>query len=128
MTLQVILGDGVCDHTQALVQKATEWLEKDDAHRVFFLVPNYNKFEREIEILKALKQERGTTQFSSIKTQVFSFQRLSWYYFQTSGESQQDTITDIGARMLLRKVLTEQAQRLTLFRGEIDKVGFLTQL
>lgn len=128
MTVQFVLGDGVCDHTETLVQKADEWLQQDANHRVFFLVPNYNKFEREIEILQALKQKNEQTHFSSMKTQIFSFQRLSWYYTQQSGYYQADTITEIGAKLLMRKVLTNLKEQLHLFRGEIDKVGFLTQL
>ena len=128
MALQFILGDGVVDHTQALVQKADEWLQQNQAHRVFFLVPNYNKFEREIELLHALKEQQQKQGFSSIKTQVFSFQRLSWYYFQASGQYQKDTVTEIGAMMLMRKTLAKLNPHLHLFRGEIEKVGFLTQL
>ncbi|MHC9000817.1 hypothetical protein [Enterococcus bulliens] len=36
MTVQFVLGDGVCDHTETLVQKADEWLQQDANHRVFF--------------------------------------------------------------------------------------------
>ena len=66
-----------------------------------FLVPNYNKFEREREILQALKQ--GTGDFASIRAQVYSFHRLAWFYLQQTGWLSKTAITDTGATMILRK-------------------------
>jgi ATP-dependent helicase/nuclease subunit B len=125
MSLRFILGDGRCDHEQAILEAANAWLEKPQAE-VFFLVPNYNKFEREREILQALKQ--GPGDFSSIRAQVYSFHRLAWFYLQQTGWLSKTAITDTGAMMILRKILLELEEELVLFRGEINKPGFIQQL
>ena len=125
MSLRFILGDGRCDHEQAILDAANAWLEKPQTE-VFFLVPNYNKFEREREILQALKQ--GTGDFASIRAQVYSFHRLAWFYLQQTGWLSKTAITDTGATMILRKILLDLEEELILFRGEINKPGFIQQV
>jgi ATP-dependent helicase/nuclease subunit B len=125
MSLRFILGDGRCDHEQAILDAANAWLEKPQTE-VFFLVPNYNKFEREREILQALKQ--GTGDFASIRAQVYSFHRLAWFYLQQTGWLPNSVITDTGSSMILRKVLLDVEEELILYRGEINKPGFIQQL
>jgi len=75
MSLRFIIGDGRSDHEQGIQTAAEEWLQQAQ-HEVFFLVPNYNKFEREREILKGLKAGRSGD-FASIRGQVYSFHRLA---------------------------------------------------
>ena len=55
MTLQFIIGGGETNHHEAVLDQASTWLETSD-HEVFFLVPNYNKFEREMELLSGFLQ------------------------------------------------------------------------
>lgn len=80
MPLQFLLGAGQNDATERMIQTARAWLEQNSENRVFFLVPNYNKFEQEIRLLAAMKQDDKAVEFSTIRTQVFSFQRLAWYF------------------------------------------------
>ena len=46
MSLQFILGTARKDHRTALIDESVEWLAKDSTHHVFFILPNYNKFEQ----------------------------------------------------------------------------------
>ncbi|WP_396217135.1 PD-(D/E)XK nuclease family protein, partial [Enterococcus sp.] len=126
MSLRFILGDGRCRHDQAVIEQAKSWLEKDH-QEVFFLVPNYNKFEREREILQLLKEDR-VEDFASIRAQVYSFHRLAWFYLQQTGLLSQNAITENGASMIMRKLLLELEEELVLYRGEINKAGFIQQL
>ncbi|BCA85869.1 ATP-dependent helicase/deoxyribonuclease subunit B [Enterococcus saigonensis] len=127
MTLQFLIGNGALDHRQSYIKKAQEWLNQDTENQVFFLVPNYNKFEQEQEILKALKPE-DTTSFSTIRAQVFSFYRLAWFYLQKTGQLANQTLSEAGSLMLLQKVLEESKEDLLLYRGEVEKLGFSTKL
>lgn len=127
LSLQFITGDGSCDHEKALLDVACDWLAKDHKE-VFFLVPNYNKFEREQEILSQLKHRQATDHFSTIRGQVYSFNRLAWYFLQDSGQINGQTISDTGSAMIMRKVLTALVDQLVIFRGEINKEGFIAKL
>ena len=55
MSLQFILGNGKKDHRQVLIDEASAWLDQDASNQVFFLVPNYSKFEQEQEILAEMR-------------------------------------------------------------------------
>lgn len=126
MTLQFILGDGQKNREDAFIAAAKDWL-KTPEHEVFFLVPNYNKFEREVALLQRLKDEEKKD-FASIRGQVYSFHRLSWYYLQQTGLVNEATLSETGAAMIMRKVLVSLEEELVLYRGELNKAGFIKQL
>lgn len=128
MSLQFILGSGKKDHRTALIDEATTWLEAAPQNQVFFLVPNYNKFEQEQELLAMLRQRKGTQTFSTTKVQVFSFYRLAWYILQQTTLLSGNSITESGSAMILRQILEKNREKLTIFRGEVNKKGFIKQL
>ena len=128
MPLQFLLGAGQNDATERMIQTAQAWLNQNPENRVFFLVPNYNKFEQEINLLSAMRQTEKATEFSTIRTQVFSFQRLAWYFLQRDGQVPGNILSEAGNAMILRKILHEQREELTIFRGEVNKTGFIQQL
>ncbi|GCF93625.1 ATP-dependent helicase/deoxyribonuclease subunit B [Enterococcus florum] len=126
MSLQFLIGTGHNDRQTKMIDTANEWLKADEAHKVFFIVPNYNKFEQEITLLKQMKQEEGV--FSSLSAQVFSFNRLAWYFLQKEGKIPGNVLSEAGNAMILRQVLQEQREKLLIFRGETTKTGFIQQL
>lgn len=80
-------------------------VSKDSTHQVFFLVPNYNKFEQEQEILTELRQRSGKTSFSTTNVQVFSFYRLAWYLLQQTTLLSGNELSESGSAMILRQIL-----------------------
>ena len=130
MSLQFFRGTGEKNLEAAMVDQALDWLNADQQNQVFYLVPNHIKFEKEVQVLKELKQRINPTAetMAAMRLQVFSFQRLSWYYLQHTPYYQQEMLTEVGAAMIFRKILSEQMEELTVFRGEINKPGFIQQL
>ncbi|MHC5215146.1 PD-(D/E)XK nuclease family protein [Enterococcus sp. LJL128] len=130
MSLQFIRGTGEKNLEAPLVDKALEWLAVHPDNEVFYIVPNHIKFEKEVAILKEMRTKSahpiGTT--ASMRLQVFSFQRLAWYYLQHTQYYQQEILSDVGAAMIFRKILSEKEDQLTVFRGEVNKAGFIQQL
>ncbi|MBO1306940.1 PD-(D/E)XK nuclease family protein [Enterococcus sp. 669A] len=125
MSLQFLLGTGQNNAHEKMVDTAQQWLAADQENRVFFIVPNYNKFEQEIQLLETMKTGK---EYSSIRAQVFSFERLAWYFLQKQGKIPGNVLSDSGNAMILRKVLQEQREKLVIFRGETNKTGFIQQL
>ncbi|MGK0551446.1 PD-(D/E)XK nuclease family protein [Enterococcus faecalis] len=130
MNVQFIRGIAIADLQTPLVEAANQWLNEDAQHEVFYLVPNHIKFEQEIHILQQMKQQQANTSDSiaSTRLQVFSFYRLAWYYLQHTQFYSSDVLSDAGAAMIFRKILTEHEEELQIFRGEINKAGFIQQL
>lgn len=127
LTLQFIYGDGTSNHLTSLMQKAQQHLAQPN-HQVIFIVPNYNKFEREIEILKAYQQLENTREFSSTNLQIFSFQRLAWFYTQKLPVAIHHPLQSVTKEMILRQVLIETSEQLRIYRGEIMNQGFIQQV
>lgn len=127
MSLQFITGTGSGDHQAAVLSLASKWLEQPE-REVFFLVPNYNKFEREQEILLELKKGQQQANFTSIRSQIYSFNRLAWYFLQRTGDYGGKVISEVGSALIMRKVLEMIADDLVIFRGEVSKAGFIAQL
>ncbi|MHC5374745.1 PD-(D/E)XK nuclease family protein [Enterococcus sp. LJL120] len=124
MSLKFILGTGSRNHRETLISEAKELLTAQQ--QVFFLVPNFNKFEQEREILQKFADQEQD--FSAINLQVFSLQRLAWYYLQQSPDFVQSYLSESSSGMIFRKILATYEQELTVFRGEINKTGFISQL
>lgn len=130
MSLQFIRGTGDKDLEKTLVDKAAEWLDAHPNNEVFYLVPNYIKFEKEVLFLKEIKKKIAPSEkvMATMRLQVFSFQRLAWYFLQHTPYYQQELLSEVGAAMIFRKILSENEEKLTVFRGEINKSGFIQQL
>lgn len=128
MTLQFIIGKGHSDYHQQLILAANEWLQADSKNEAFFLVPNYNKFEQERQILEEFKILASKSTMTTTRMQVFSFQRLAWYFLEKTTLLAHNELTEAGAAMIFRQVLQENAEELTVFRGEVKKKGFIDQL
>ncbi|WP_368252502.1 hypothetical protein, partial [Enterococcus sp. 2201sp1_2201st1_B8_2201SCRN_220225] len=112
MGLRFLLGHGNCDLQSAAVEEAIAFKQAHPQGKVFFLVPNYNKFVQEQELLQGLKQRQQSQNFSTIDIQVFSFYRLAWYFLQQTGQLTEDTVTEAGSMMILRQVLGELSEEL----------------
>lgn len=131
MGLEFIIGAASCDRETPLVEKARDWLIKDNSHEVFYLVPNHIKFETEVSVLSKLKKLSPYVELdrmASLQLQVFSFTRLAWYYLQNEASYQEEQLSEASNLMLIRKVLMEEEASLQVFKGEVKKAGFIQQV
>lgn len=130
VSLQFIRGTAVMDLEEKLVKDSVEWLAAGANQEVFYLVPNHMKFEQEISVLKRIQNFQAESQESvtTMRLQVFSFYRLAWYFLQHTQYYSSEVLTEAGAAMIFRKILSEKEKELHVFRGEMNKAGFIQQL
>ncbi|MDR0690575.1 MAG: PD-(D/E)XK nuclease family protein [Streptococcaceae bacterium] len=129
MSLQFFLGKGEKNHELALLKKAKDWLLKDSKHRVFYIVPNSVKFELEISLLTEFGKLLNQTEvIAHSKLQIFSFSRLAWYYLKHISYQTDERLSEVGSLMVMRKSLRDVEQKLSLYKGEVGKSGFVEQL
>ncbi|KMO66517.1 hypothetical protein PY99_01235, partial [Lacticaseibacillus rhamnosus] len=130
MGLQFILGDATTDHTQTMAAMIHEKLTADSQNRIFLLVPNHIKFEAEIDLLKRLRQlQQGNSEtYVQSRVQVLSFSRLAWFYLKNTPLYQQPRLDQASNTMLVAKILAERQADLTIYAGEAQHTGFVTQL
>ena len=51
MSLGFILGDATKNHRQVLLDQITNWQAEDPQAKIYYIVPNHNKFSAEVKVL-----------------------------------------------------------------------------
>jgi len=130
MSLQFILGSAGQDHRQPMVDALAQQVTDQPTDQSYYLVPNHIKFETEVDVLAALKAQVAPDQplFAQTQVQVFSFTRLAWFFMKNEPVYQLPRISTAGLNMLIYQIIQSHADELTIFRGEVDRPGFISQL
>lgn len=130
MSLQFILGSAGRDHRTPMVTAMVQQVTTSPTDQCYYIVPNHIKFETEVDVLSALKQRLAPEQtlFAQTQVQVFSFTRLAWFFMKNEPVYQLPRISTAGLNMLIYQIIQSHADELTIFRGEIDRPGFISQL
>ncbi|HZG61561.1 MAG TPA: helicase-exonuclease AddAB subunit AddB [Anoxybacillus sp.] len=123
MSLRFILGRSGSGKTTTCLNEIRKQLEeKPNGEPIIYLVPEQMTFQSEY----ALINTPGLG--GMIRAQVFSFTRLAWRVLQETGGMSRYHLSDVGVRMLLRKIIEQRKHELKLFGRAADKIGFLEQL
>lgn len=121
MALQFVFGSAGSGKSTFLydmmVKEAAEHRDK----QYFILVPD----QFTLETQKTLVEKSGGSGILNID--VLSFHRLAFRVFEQLPAKERTILEDMGKTMLLRKVFSEQKDRLTYFKKGIDKPGFLDE-
>ena len=131
MSFQFIIGRQHTNRKDYIYNQLVDWIQEDATGQVFYLVPDHIKFESEMNILEHIKHSpsRKSQQYAGmIDLQVFSFSRLAWYYLQDTALYSHSQLTETGLSMLVRRILREKEEQLTIYRGESRQQGFVEKL
>lgn len=130
MSLQFILGSAGMDHRKPMVTALAQQLAEQPEEQGYYLVPNHIKFETEVDVLTDLKRELAQDDplFAQSQVQVFSFTRLAWFFMKNEPIYQLPRISPAGLNMLIYQIIQSHADQLTIFRGEVTRPGFISQL
>lgn len=127
MTLNFVLGKNQFDHHKKMMELFHEDYKKNPTEQFFFLVPNHIKFESEVNVLKSF--DKGDNQLiAKNNVQTFSFSRLAWYFLRSNSDYNVETLTQTKSAMLLKEIVQSHKSDLKIFRGMIDKPGFIDQM
>ncbi|CAJ1230074.1 ATP-dependent helicase/deoxyribonuclease subunit B [Levilactobacillus zymae] len=130
MSLQFVLGSAGRDHRTPMITAMAQHLTDQPTDQCYYLVPNHIKFETEVDVLRALQQRLAPDQplFAQTQVQVFSFTRLAWFFMKNEPVYQLPRISPAGLNMLIYQIIQSHADELTIFRGEVTRPGFISQL
>lgn len=128
MSVQFILGEHPPKKRKILIDNIYKYLRSNPEAEMIYLIPDNVKYEAETMILEQFKENEQSHLSGMINLQVFSFSRLAWYLLQNKPIYQQPQLTDSGLSMLLTKIIHEQADNLTIYRGASQEAGFIQRL
>lgn len=127
MPLQFITGDLSVNKKSELIEKMVQLKAQNPDAIIYYLVPEHLKFDTESFVLEELQKIYETQQAAMIDIQVVSFTRLAWFMLPANLKSTQNLST-IGLSMLVRQILSDYADQLLVYRGQINYQGFIEKL
>ncbi|MBF0779586.1 MULTISPECIES: PD-(D/E)XK nuclease family protein [unclassified Granulicatella] len=125
--LEFILGDITANKQQWIVQDMSKLLQTQHVNTIFYLVPEHIKFDSELSVLSHLMGENSILG-GSIRVQIYSFSRLAWFLLKDTGILSKTSLSKVGLTMLVRHILLEHENELSVYRGDIRHSGFIQQL
>lgn len=128
MSVQFILGANPTSKRKEMIDHIYDHLEANPQAQMIYLVPDNVKYEAEIMVLEQFKKNSGKKIAGMIDLQIFSFSRLAWYLLQDQAIYQQAQLTESGLAMLLTKILKEEEEELSIYRGASQESGFIQRL
>ncbi len=122
MNLQLILGSSGSGKTFSLQETLCKEALLHPEKTYLYIVPEQFTLETQRELVQ---RQTGNT---IMNIDVLSFLRLAWRIFEELGLQDLPVLDDMGKNMVLRRVLSECGKDLHYFRGDIRKLGFLSEL
>lgn len=123
MSLRMITGRSGSGKTSMCLNEIRDLLlENPEGAPIIYIVPE------QITFLSEYRLATDPMLGGMIRAQVYSFSRLAWRILQETGGISRYHLSSVGMSMLIRKIIEEQKDQLTLFQRAADKNGFIQQL
>jgi ATP-dependent helicase/nuclease subunit B len=123
MSVRLIIGRSGSGKTEmCLTEIRNRLLENPSGAPIVYLVPEQMTFLSEQRL--ATTPDLG----GMIRAQVYSFTRLAWRVLQETGGFNRYHLSSTGVSMLIRKIIEDQKDQLTIFKRAADKNGFIEQI
>ncbi|GEK32141.1 ATP-dependent helicase/deoxyribonuclease subunit B [Kurthia zopfii] len=123
MALTIISGRSGSGKTTYIQNEITNSLnEHSIGDPIFIIIPDQMSFSTEFQ----LTNTSGVG--GMIRAQATTFKRLAWRVLSEVGGISREEINGFGYRMLIRSVLLENAEQLSLFKKSAGKRGFTEEV
>ncbi|WP_203364164.1 helicase-exonuclease AddAB subunit AddB [Bacillus sp. REN10] len=123
MGIQFILGRSGTGKTARILEEIKSQVkERPIGDPVIYLVPEQMTFLSEYDL--AADPALGGV----MRAQVYSFTRLAWRVLQETGGMSRKHISAAGLNILIRKIIEDQKEELTIFSKAADKSGFVSHV
>ncbi len=127
--LNFVLGTAAMDHQEVLVNRLAEELAANPTDRFFYLVPNHIKFASEVSVLEDLKKRQQVSgTYAQSQVQILSLSRLAWYLLRDTGTYQTETLSTVGANMLMTSIVQHHQAEMGMYANEVNHAGFVGHL
>lgn len=131
MSLQFVLGRAQTKKREAMLDRVATILETEPDATIYYIVPEHMTFSTEMSVMEYLAKKpffSHRPMMGMIQLQVYSFSRLAWFFLQDSAIYNRTQLTNVGLSMLVRKILREWEEDLTIYRGQSRHSGFIQRI
>ena len=129
MSLQFTLIQETTSGREKVFEDILKFLGESTKNRVFYLTPEHMKFEMEMFVLNHIEELTfQQDEVAMMRLNVYSFRRLAWFLAQQTDYQESRHLSDVGQMMVIQKVLSYLKDDLTVYRGEVNRIGFMQKL
>ena len=122
MSLQILIGDTNSGKSHTLVQQMVKHATARPDERFFVIVPEQATLKMQKDVVKLHPAH------AAMNIDVVSFDRLAHVVFSELGIDDSHVLDDIGKMLILRKVLKELQDDLTVYKNKIHLTGFAEEI
>ena len=122
MSLQILIGDTNSGKSHTLVQHMVKHATAQPDERFFVIVPEQATLKMQKDVVKLHPAH------AAMNIDVVSFDRLAHVVFSELGIDDSHVLDDIGKMLILRKVLKELQDDLTVYKNKIHLTGFAEEI
>lgn len=122
MPLKFVFGPSGSGKSTYLYQHVIEESEKYPQENFIVLVPEQFTMQTQKDLV-SMHQRHGI-----MNIDVLSFARLAYRVFEETGAKKLPVLDDEGKNLILRKIAGDYEDKLTVLRGNIKKLGYITEV
>ena len=122
MSLKFILGNSGSGKSEYLYERTLREAKAHPDTDYLFLVPE----QYTMAIQKELVQRQ--TDHAIMNVDVMSFQRMAFRVFDELGMDHFVILEETGKNLVLRKVAQQKFEQLKMLKGNIKKIGYISEL
>lgn len=122
MPLQFILGNSGSGKSHYAYENIIRESLARPEEKFLVIVPEQFTMQTQKELV-SLHPRKGI-----LNIDVLSFQRLAYHVFDEVGADRRTVLEETGKNLLLRKVAIEQQAKLKVLKGNLKKIGYITEM
>lgn len=122
MALKFILGNSGSGKTEYMYQEVVKAAEADVRKNYLVVVPEQFTMQTQKKLVEL------STNHAIMNIDVLSFQRLAYRIFDELGKKDIKILEETGKNLVLRKIAQEQVENLSVLKGNIHRMGYISEV
>ncbi len=122
MSLKLILGNSGCGKTEYMYEEAVRLAEANPKKNYLVVVPEQFTMQTQRKLVDLSANQ------AIMNIDVLSFKRLAYRVFDEQGIGNLEILEETGKNLVLRKIAQEQEDKLSLLRGNMHRMGYISEI
>ncbi|MGN0482633.1 MAG: helicase-exonuclease AddAB subunit AddB [Lachnospiraceae bacterium] len=122
MALQFVLGSSGSGKSEYLYEKVIKDAAEHPEFNYLFVVPEQFTMAIQKELVKRQPSH------AILNIDVLSFQRMAFRVFDELGKNDVVILEETGKNLVLRKIAQKEEENLTVLKGNIKKLGYISEI